>query len=73
MKDFTELRQAKGFASYEDLMRIFGVAKITLHKWVQRGVIPPPTKVATFTGWDMGDLRAHLGIKKEAKENKDGE
>lgn len=67
MRDLSALKTSEGLANLDDLSRIFGVGKITISRWVRDGKLPPSKRVAGLIGWDMDELRAALGIKKESK------
>jgi predicted DNA-binding transcriptional regulator AlpA len=65
MINLEALKTKKGFASYHDLAEMFGVTRVTIHRWAKKGALPSPRWIGGLLGWDMDELRSDLKLKKE--------
>jgi predicted DNA-binding transcriptional regulator AlpA len=48
---------AKEFCQKAAVAEFFDISKSTVDRWVDRGVLPPPVKMAGVKLWRVSDLR----------------
>jgi len=62
------------FPRPKDVMRIYGISRATLYRWIRQGILPPATKLSTkFSGWPIEVIKDSLGAPPKPKENTDQE